>query len=126
MLLADSSKLKLCGSLRTFEGIKKEHQEIIAHGNDVKKAKQFGNVIRSPLLNFPDESLILDAIPPMEIHLLLGVVNHLYKNLANIWPECKTWPEALNIPSAALPWWAFSKKPLPKAVEKCKHSSGKG
>ena len=95
---ADSSKLGLCGSLRIFGGIKKAHQEFIAHGNDVKKAKQFGNVIHSPLLNFPDESLILDAIPPMELHLLLGVVNHLYKNLSNIWPECKNWPEALNIP----------------------------
>ena len=64
----------------------------------MKKAKQFGNVIHSPLLNFPDGSPILDAIPPMELHLPLGVVNHLYKNLAIIWPECKTRPEALNIP----------------------------
>ena len=69
----------------------------MAHVSDVKNAKWFGNVIHLPLINFPNDSIILNAIPPMEIQLLLDVVNHLYKNLTSIWPECKAWPETLDI-----------------------------
>ena len=64
----------------------------------MKNAKWFGNVICSPLINFPNDSLILDATPPMELHLLLAMVNLLYKNLTSIWSEYKVWPNALNIP----------------------------
>ena len=70
----------------------------MAHGSDVKNAECFGNVIYSTLINFPNDSLILDANPPMEPHLLRGMVNHLYKNLTSIWPECKTKPDGLYIP----------------------------
>ena len=33
----------------------------------------------------------------MELHLLLGVVNHLYKSLKNVWPKASQWPAALHI-----------------------------
>ena len=34
----------------------------------------------------------------MELHLLLGVVNHLIKTLCDLWPKAKEWPSSLHIP----------------------------
>ena len=40
--------------------------------------------------------LILDVIPPMELHLL-GIVNHLFKILSDLWPGAKECPAELHI-----------------------------
>ena len=50
-------------------------------GGDIRRSKDFKNVIHPPLLDFPGDKLVLDALPLMELHLLLGVVNYLFKNL---------------------------------------------
>ncbi|XP_065641664.1 uncharacterized protein LOC105847267 isoform X1 [Hydra vulgaris] len=93
-----SLNLQNCGSPRTFGEIRRQHFEFINAGGDTRKSKEFKNIIHVPLVNFPDHKLVLEAIPPMELHLLLGVVNHLYKNLCKIWPGAEKWPASLRIP----------------------------
>ena len=33
----------------------------------------------------------------MELHLLIGVVNHLFKNLCQVWQNADEWPKMINI-----------------------------
>ena len=44
-----------------------------------------------------DDSLIIDLIPPMELHLLLGVLNNLLKSLKDSWPNTDKWLAVLHI-----------------------------
>ena len=59
--------------------------------------KDFDNKIHPPLINMVDLRLILHIITPIELHLLLGIVNHLFKNLSELWPGAKQWPALLHI-----------------------------
>lgn len=95
---AASPGLENCGQLRTFGQIRRQHSEYIQAGGDSRKSKEFKNVIHVPLIEFQDDKFVLEAIPPMELHLLLGVVNHIFKNLCDLWPRAKEWPPSLHIP----------------------------
>ena len=44
-------------------------------------AAQYANCVNQPLLPGADEELIMDLLPPMELHLLLGAVNRLIQHL---------------------------------------------
>ena len=65
-------------------------------GSDLKKAKMFGNVVQKPIICGPPNSLILELISPMERHLLLVVVNHLFKASKDVWPDIEQLPRALH------------------------------
>ena len=53
-------------------------------GCDFSKAKVFGNVVHEPIISGHESTLVLDIIKPTELHLLLGVVNYLFKTLQDI------------------------------------------
>ena len=84
-------------AVRTFGEIRRQHSEFIRAGGDLRKSKDFKKVVHLPILDFPDDKLVLEAIPHMELHLLLGVVNHLIKTLCDLWPKAKEWPSSLHI-----------------------------
>lgn len=44
-------------------------------------AAGFKSCVHPPLLDQPDGIRVIDVIPPMELHLSLGIVNRLYKEL---------------------------------------------
>ena len=44
-----------------------------------------------------DDTLILDILPPIELHLLLGVVNHVFQKMKSVWPNAEKWPTSLNM-----------------------------
>lgn len=44
-------------------------------------AAAFKNCVRAPLLDLPDSTIVLHAIPPMGLHLLLGVTGRLFEEL---------------------------------------------
>ena len=67
-------------------------------GGDIRKSKELKNIIQVPLLQFPNHKLVLEAILPMKLYLLRGVVNHLFKSLCDLWPGAKEQPEKLHIP----------------------------
>ena len=91
-----SKCLAKSGNLRTPGSIKSSLEPFQKSGGVVANAKLFGNVIRKPIIKGPHNLLILEIISPMELHLLLGVINHLFKILKTAWIEAK-WPAALHI-----------------------------
>ena len=70
----DSNNLSECGSLRSFGILKKRYAEFFANGSDLNFAKNFANVIHSPLIIMNNSMLILDVIPSMELHLHLELL----------------------------------------------------
>ena len=74
---------------------KTEEQKHIMHCKnleDLNFAKNFPNVIHSSFINMDNLVLILDVIPPFQLHLLLGIV----KNLSDLWPGAKERPAELH------------------------------
>ena len=74
----DSLNLAKAGILRTLGSIRCLYREFKASGGNIRKAKVFKNVVHEPLIPAPDSKLILEVIPPMELHLLPEVLNHLF------------------------------------------------
>ena len=56
-------------------------------GMPLRRAQQFQNCVDMPLLEGPDTTLVLDLIPPPELHLMLGVVNRIFDKLNDSWGE---------------------------------------
>ena len=50
-----------------------------------------------PLTDHPNQTYVFYLILPMELHLMLGVVNHLLKAIREIWPKANGWPRVLYI-----------------------------
>ena len=94
---AAGDSLQNCGSPRTFQTLADQYHNFIAAGGQLSKAKEFDNVVHPSLLEIPGSTLIIDVIPPMELHLMLGIVNHLFQQHQSIWPQCKEWPKKLHI-----------------------------
>ena len=61
------------------------------------KKNVFGSVVCKPIISGHDSNLVLVIIAPMELHLLISVVNHLFKTLKGIWSQADNWPAQLNI-----------------------------
>ena len=51
------------------------------------------------LIDLPDQSFVFDLIPPMELHLMLRVINNLFKPLRDIRPKADNWSRLLHIQS---------------------------
>ena len=86
-----SKDLAKCGSLRTFGLIR------IATDANIKKVSLFRNSVNEPIINASVASFVLDVLPPMELHLLLGVVNHLLQSPSKIWTHAPEWLALLHI-----------------------------
>ncbi len=67
-----------CGHMRTLKSLQDAFQAWTESGLDRKDAKHYGNVIHPPLLTGHPDQLVLDVLPPPELHLLLGAVNTLF------------------------------------------------
>ena len=48
--------------------------------SNLKQPKMFGNMVHELTVSGPSNTLNLELIPPMELHFLLGIVNHLFKS----------------------------------------------
>nr|XP_047146733.1 uncharacterized protein LOC124819298 [Hydra vulgaris] len=94
---AESFNLANCGTPRTFGSLKQSFHAFSAAGSNTKNAKKFGNVVHEPVLSLEESALVIDLISPMELHLLLGVVNHLFKILKDSCPKADEWLQALHI-----------------------------
>jgi hypothetical protein len=117
------------GELRSFGAIRehassylqlKEQQSAAA----MPSAAAFKNCVRMPLLDCSDETLTLDILPPMELHLLLGIVNRLYKELDNrlialrgCHIRAADWASALNLREAPHHGGQFSGNACSKLLE---------
>ena len=63
------------GPLRTFSSLIQNSQAYIAAGSKPASMKKYKNCVNLPLLNLPEDQFVLDAVPPPELHLIMGAVN---------------------------------------------------
>ncbi len=96
----DMNNLHKKGKQRTFGSL----LELFFNFHDAKvdrsKAKDFGNVIHSSIID--DDSVdmstpVIYKVPPPELHLLLGTTQHLYDSLSKLWPGIDAWLASINI-----------------------------
>ena len=70
----EKAKLRTLGDLRKLA---EEFQSADGGKGDKKVAMDYFNVIKSPLLDGPDDALILDVLILDELHLMLGELRFL-------------------------------------------------
>ena len=70
---------------RTLASLKDDYERWKSNNGDIKCYKDYNNVKNPPLLhnNF-DQVPILKITPPPVLHIMLGVFNHIWKNMENI------------------------------------------
>lgn len=73
--------------LRTIGKVKELVQDFKNSGEQLKKSGDFMNCIHDPLIIAEDSALILDIIPPPELHLMLGAVNKMFDELNAAWGD---------------------------------------
>ena len=61
---AENTNLTRCGHPRTFGQIRKQFAEFMKSGGDIRKSRDFKNVVHLPFLDFHDDMLVMEAIPP--------------------------------------------------------------
>lgn len=65
-------------------------------GMPMRRAQQFQNCVNMPLIQGSDSTLVLDLIPPPELHLMLGIVNRIFDSLNQQWGEGKAYEWGMN------------------------------
>lgn len=105
---AEKDELSAEGNLRSLGKIRDQYWSFVESEKKASKAKEYGNCIHAPLFKFSDATLVMDILPPPELHLLLGVVNFLYFNLEKIWPDAIQWPKCLQLEKEAFHGGSFA------------------
>lgn len=75
-------KLDIKGKLRTINSITEQYiswKEQTA--SDLSKAKEFFNCTNIPLITGEGDAPVLKYVPPPELHLMMGVTQHIFDNL---------------------------------------------
>ena len=73
--------------LRTFGRIRELESERRAaeRGGTVPSDPRFyKSVQHEPLIDCHDETIVLEKVPPPELHLLMGVINHIYRQMQQV------------------------------------------
>ena len=88
----DKDNLYKRGTQRTLASLEDLFWKYFCAGSKKDKAKDFGNVIHLPIMENVDTSMpVLDIVPPPELHLMLGPVNHMYDELNKVWLKSEDW-----------------------------------
>ena len=69
------------GPLRTLGSCRKNAQAFEDSFSKKSDSPRFKNCMKQPLFDEPDDTLVMLLIPPSELHLLTGPVNHIYKEI---------------------------------------------
>ena len=87
--MLDGGRLRTLGRIRYYAT---NYQAAVA--NHTRKAKlsaaDYYGCQNMPLCDDPDSTLVLDLLPPMELHILIGIVNDLYDILEEILEKIKS------------------------------------
>ena len=76
------------GKLNTLGSLRAWHEKWIASGSDPKEKKNHQNMGNPPIVEGEDEDKILELFVPMELHLLLGIIEKLLHELKrNVFPS---------------------------------------
>ena len=83
--------------LRTLEGIEANRLAWVEDGADPNRLKFFKNCRHTPIPIFPSHGLVESFIAPPSLHLILGIVDLLYKAAESKFPSISEWPLKLKI-----------------------------
>ena len=78
------------GVLYRLGELLRHHHNFLEAGAVKSKAMKYSNVINEPLLTGNPEALVLDLLNIPELHLLIGIVSKLMKELEKCWPTKNT------------------------------------
>lgn len=106
----------ISGKLRTLGSIRDNYHAWKETANSkLSLAKNFKNCVNLPMFDNSDDTLVLTLVPPAELHLLLGAVNHLYSHLRERWGSneegeyfADLWAKKGNVIREKLPYYAFN------------------
>ena len=90
----DSSKVH---TSRTLGSIRKNANDFIKSNAKRSDAKEYYSCIELPLLPGDDHTEIGEFIVPPELHIMQGVVKHIYDNMLKEWSGASTWLEHIGI-----------------------------
>ena len=72
------------GRLRSLARIIEYYDGFTSAGSDKRRMKEFANVVNVPLLKLENDDLMEAMIPPPELHLMMGAVNHKLNLLSRL------------------------------------------
>lgn len=78
---ASKNELNNCATSRTMGNTLQNYAKWCEAGSVKEDAKKYKNCIHPPVFTTSEDKQLLQIIPPPELHLMLGVVNTLYKHL---------------------------------------------
>lgn len=94
----DKDNLKFEEELRTVGNAMKNYNDWLKSGGKKIDAKKYKNCIHPPLIDTQEDRLFLDVISPPELHLMLGVVNHINNHvLQKFQEESESWARMCNV-----------------------------
>lgn len=79
--IASKENLDSAGELRTIGSCFTNCKAWQASGGKKKNCKHFFNCSHTPIISSERDQLIIDLIPPPELHLMIGDANHLFENM---------------------------------------------
>ena len=84
----DMNNLGKKGNQRTIESLTDLFWRFFESNELKEKAKNYGNVIHLPIISNVDPSTpVIHVVPPPELHLLIGPVNHMNTQMEKVWEE---------------------------------------
>ena len=86
-----TSPFEAAAPQRTLARIKGLVSSFRNSGSTLAQSKTFFNCINMPLIQAQDKAPILETIPPTELHLMLGVTNHIFDKLNKHWGDDKAY-----------------------------------
>ena len=88
----DKNNLYKVGTQRTFGSLNDLFWKYFEAGSNKAKAKMYGNVVHRTIIeDVNDSTPVITKVPPPELHLMLGPVNHMYKEMEKVWPNSESW-----------------------------------
>ena len=80
-----------------LKGIKAHHDNWVRSGSSADALKDFFNCRSEPLQIFPTSGLVIREIPPLSLHLKIGIVNSLWDPLILIFLKAAEWANLIHI-----------------------------
>lgn len=106
------------GTLRTLGNIREKFWNWHSSNGTTSNAKLYGNVVHLPILQGADDTLVVDVLPPPELHLLLGPMNTIYKVIEKEWPGVNEWAKACHVEREAYHGGSFNGNSCKKLLSK--------
>ena len=94
---APRSMLKDCGDLWTLASLEQDLHHWMDASGDLKQAKYYGNIVNMAMFSNAPDTLVLDILPPPELHLLLGPVNTIFGAMEREWPDASKWTTGCHV-----------------------------